>query len=152
MACMAGWMSAFGFRFDPSLLRPMGMAISDRDVEYARLLRYHDRFEDYDTRTTWPNFRIDVTDEVRALFNSTPNLSMYTHKNQWAVVNGPAIAAVHSVYGFPVTPNQVRQFKLLRAVDADWYDKANVVAMNLLLDRRFKEDNTCFQTDNEPVI
>ena len=79
---------------------------------------------------------------MREILNSTPNLvNRDTHANQWAVINAPAIAAIHSAYG--VTPDQklIRELKRLRSFDTEWFDAANLYAMYHVIDRRTKEDS-----------
>jgi hypothetical protein len=143
LACVLMCMYRIGsFDIMPTLLRPQGLDIATRQIEHARLVSHHDRF---DTRSTWPNFKLEVSDDVRGIFNATHNLGILeSHKNQWAVLNGPAIAAIHSVYGFPVTLEQIIQFKRLRALDTEWFDKANAIAMYMLIKQRFIEDENCF--------
>jgi hypothetical protein len=57
-------------------------------------------------------------------------------RNQWAVLNGPGIAAVKAVYGDGLGASEVAEYKRLRALDPDWYDTANAVAMSILLHHR----------------
>ena len=61
-------------------------------------------------------------------------------KNQWAVLNGPGIAAVKAVHGDGLSSKDITEYKRLRALDPDWYDIANAVAMTILLDRRFRTE------------
>ncbi len=46
------------------------------------------------------------------------------------------IAAVKAVYGEGIPAGDVLEYKRLRALDPDWYDIANAVAMTILLDLR----------------
>lgn len=155
MSCvvLCFWRTRMGFDFDPQHLRIAGndqlegLSLEDRDREQTRLI---DQKSKADTRFTWPNFRIDFDETVREIFNSTRQLPIRdTFKNQWAVLNGPAIAAVFTVYGFPVSKKQVCQFKRLRALDPEWYDKANAIATFLLMQRRFNEETNPFHIAEE---
>lgn len=147
MACIALCFWRTGIEFDNHLLRIKGLTIDDRDRELTRLIYQKSKF---DTRYTWPNFKVDFNDKVREILNTTPDLVIQdTHANQWAVLNGPAIAAIHTVYGFPVSMDQICQFKRLRALDPEWYDKANAIATFLLIERRFNENENAFKIENE---
>ena len=128
---------------DPLLLRLVGTMERDRDLALASLFQRNDRL---DTRATWPDFRINLCDVTRELLNTTPGLlNRETHKNQWAIINGPAIAAIHSVYDIPVSSGQIRDFKRLRSLDSEWFDAANLYAMHHLANRRIQEDSEWIQ-------
>lgn len=153
MACVSLCFWRTGFELDPRCLRIggdnqlEGLSLDDRVREHARLI---DQKTKFDTRSTWPNFKVDFCKEVREIFNSTRNLPIRdTFANQWPVLNGPAIAAVHTVYGFPVSMDQIFQFRRLRALDPEWYDKANAIATFLLLQRRLHEDEDAFSSVDE---
>ncbi|MFM2218802.1 MAG: hypothetical protein RL240_3120, partial [Planctomycetota bacterium] len=98
----------------------------------------------FDTRSTWPSFRIDCSKDERdhlrtagLMFETSKEESF---KNQWAVLNGPGIAAVKAVHGDGIDSKDIIEYKRLRALDPDWYDIANAVAMSILLDRRCKSE------------
>lgn len=124
----------FGILFSESLQQLIGRFTLDiRTREHTRLISHHDRF---DTRSTWPNFRIDCNQEERDILRSARLMIEDGFKNQWAVLNGPGIAAVRAVYGYGLRADDVSEFKRLRALDPEWYDIANAVAMSVLLNRR----------------
>lgn len=128
----------FGIPFSESLQQLVGRFTLDiRTREHTRLISHHDHF---DTRSTWPNFRIDCNQEERDILRSAKLMIEDGFKNQWAVLNGPGIAAVRAVYGDGLRAEDVSEFKRLRALDPDWYDIANAVAMSILLDRRCKSE------------
>ncbi len=132
----------FGILFSDNLHQLVGRFTLDiRTREHTRLISHHDRF---DTRSTWPSFRIDCTQDERDLLR-TAGLMFETSKeesfkNQWAVLNGPGIAAVKAVHGDGLHSKDITEYKRLRALDPDWYDIANAVAMSILLDRRCKSE------------
>ena len=155
MACVAVCLWTAGFQIDLKNLRMAGpnqiegLTMDDRVREQARLI---DQKTKFDTRNAWPNFKVEYSDEVREVFNTTPGLAIKdTFKNQWAVMNGPAIAAVHSVYDIQVSQEQVCQFKRLRALDPDWYDKANAVATFVLMQQRLNNDPNAFKRNEEQI-
>ena len=128
----------FGIRFSESLQQLVGRFTLDvRTREHTRLISHHDRF---DTRSTWPNFRIDCDQAERDILRAAKLLIEDGFRNQWAVLNGPGIAAVKAVYGDGLRPDDVPEYKRLRALDPDWYDIADAVAMSVLLDRRCKAE------------
>ena len=132
----------FGISFTESLQQLVGRLTLDvRTREHTRLISHHDRF---DTRSTWPDFRIDCKQDERDLLRAA-GLMFETNKeesfkNQWAVLNGPGIAAVKAVYGDGLHSTDITEYKRLRALDPDWYDIANAVAMSVLLGRRCKSE------------
>jgi hypothetical protein len=140
---LAMWASGrFEIPFSESLQQLFGRFTLDiRTREHTRLISHHDRF---DTRSTWPSFRIDCTQDERdhlrtagLIFETSKEESF---KNQWAVLNGPGIAAVKAVHGDGLHSKDITEYKRLRALDPDWYDIANAVAMSILLDRRCKSE------------
>lgn len=144
---MALWRA--GFEFDPELLnatpdgRIRGLSLSDRQLEHTRLISQHTRF---DTRYTWPNFKLGHSAEVSSILRSTKDLLIKgSLENQWVVLNGPAVAAIYTTHEFELSDELVRQFKRLRATDAEWYDKANAVATLILMSRRYEEDVNVYQ-------
>ncbi|MCA9130469.1 MAG: hypothetical protein KDB22_25445, partial [Planctomycetales bacterium] len=108
-----------------------------RERERSRLIAHHHRF---DTRSTWPNFRIDCSQDERAILQQADLQINDRFQNEWAVLNGPGIAAVKAVYGDGIPAESIAGYKRLRALDPDWYDIANAVAMSTLLDRRCKTE------------
>lgn len=144
MCCilMALWRA--GFQFDPKYLNGTpdggikGLSLLDRQQEHARLLSQHTK---YDTRDAWPEFKLEYSEQVAQILRETDDLLIKgSLKNQWVILNGPAVAAVYSAFGFPVTDALVKQFKRLRATDAEWYDKANAIATLMLMQRRYSEN------------
>jgi hypothetical protein len=140
---LAMWASGrFKIPFSENLQQLFGrFTIDIRTREHARLISHHDRF---DTRSTWPSFRIDCSQDERDHLR-TAGLMFVTSKeesfkNQWAVLNGPGIAAVKAVYGDGIDSKDIIEYKRLRALDPDWYDIANAVAMSILLERRCKSE------------
>lgn len=123
---------------DPQLLKLVGTTQRDRDLALSSLIQRHKQL---DTRQTWPNFKIQQDELTREILNSTPGLlNRDTHQNQWAVINGPTIAAIHSVYEVPISDEQLRGFKRLRSLDSEWFDAANHYAMYHVATRRLKEE------------
>ena len=128
----------FSIPFSESLQQLVGRFTLDiRTREHTRLISHHDRF---DTRSTWPNFPIECTQDEKdhlrragLMFETSKEESF---KNQWAVLNGPGIAAVKAVYGDGLHSKEITEYKRLRALDPEWYDIANAVAMKILLERR----------------
>jgi AAA ATPase domain len=128
----------FGIQFTESLHQLLGrFTLEVRTREHTRLISHHDRF---DTRSTWPNFRIECDQAERDILRATNLMIEDGFRNQWAVLNGPGIAAVKAVYGEGLQAEEVVEYKRLRALDPDWYDIANAVAMSVLLDRRCKSE------------
>lgn len=126
--------NGFEIPFTPKLQKLVSRLTLDvRTREHTRLIAYHDRF---DTRSTWPSFRISCSQEDRDILRSTKLMFDEGFANQWAVLNGPGVAAVKVVYGDGIQAAEVAEYKTLRALDPDWYDIANAVAMSILLDRR----------------
>lgn len=137
MSCIAACFFNAGL-VDLSLLRLVGTTEPERQQALSSLMQRH---KELDTRSTWPNFRIQQDDLTREVLNSTPSLlNRETHANQWAVINGPSIAAIHSVYDIPTSADQLRGFKRLRSLDSEWFDTANHYAMHHVATRRLKED------------
>jgi hypothetical protein len=128
----------FGIELTEDLARlHRRFTLATRTREHTRLISHHDRF---DTRSTWPNFRILCNQDERDLLRSSGLVYDDIFPNQWPVLNGPGIAAVKAVHGAGLTAEEIPDYKRLRAVDPDWYDIANAVAMFVLLDRRFKAE------------
>lgn len=142
LGILAATMFRLGQFSDPNLLSLNGTALEDRERERLRLIQSHER---YDTRRTWPSPKIEFED-VKAILRTTPGLEIVpTYPNQYAVLNAPAILAARAVYGLPSSPDQIAEFKILRAADPEWFDRANAVALRSLLDRRFSEEPGCFE-------
>jgi hypothetical protein len=124
----------FGIAVSSSVQQLFGRQTMEvRNREQTRLIAHRNKF---DSRSTWPNFRIDRSGEELANLRQCQLSIEDTHYNQWAVLNGPGIAAVKAVYEDGLTPDEVIQYKRLRAFDPDWYDIANATAMYKLLDKR----------------
>ena len=137
MCCVTACLFHAGL-VSPSLLKLTGTSLQDYQRALAGLFS---RNESFDSRITWPNPRLKITDQVRQLLNSTPNLiNRDTHRNQWDVINAPAIAAIHSAYGVTPDLTLMRDLKRLRSFDTEWFDAANLYALYHVLDRRTKED------------
>jgi hypothetical protein len=137
-----GMWASKSFRIDPNDIEffPFGRVPIDRRTrEHTRLIRHHARF---DTRSTWPNFRINCQNEEKRLLRTAGLMIGDNHANQWAVLNGPGIAAVRAVYGNGLQAEDVHEYKRLRALDPEWYDIANAVAMYVLLKHRCYNDET----------
>jgi hypothetical protein len=132
----------FGIPFSERLhLLDRRFTLDIRTREHTRLISHHDRF---DTRSTWPNFPIECTQDAKDHLRSA-GLMFETSKeegfkNQWGVLNGPGIAAVKAVYGDGLHSKEITEYKRLRALDPEWYDIANAVAMKILLERRCNSD------------
>jgi hypothetical protein len=132
----------FGIPFSERLhMLDRRFTLDIRTREHTRLISHHDRF---DTRSTWPNFPIECTQDAKDHLRSA-GLMFETSKeegfkNQWGVLNGPGIAAVKAVYGDGLHSKEITEYKRLRALDPEWYDIANAVAMKILLERRCNSD------------
>lgn len=121
---------------DPKYIRMTGTTREDFEAAFAALVRRHERF---DSRLTWPRLKLRECEQVKHVFESMLDLEYRdVHQHEWAVVNGPAIAAIYSVYGFPMTRQQVCDFKLLRSFDMEWFDAAHHYAMHQVATRRFE--------------
>lgn len=80
-----------------------------------------------------PNFPIDCTDEEMQLLRYASVLIDYGSQNEWALLNGPAIAALKSLCGQGLKLPEAVEYKRLRALDPTWYDVAFAFAMISLL-------------------
>jgi len=134
----------FGINFSESLGVLVGRLTMDvRNREQTRLIASRNKF---DSRSTWPNCRVDCSIDERLLLRQFQLSIEDSHDNQWAVLNGPSVAAVKAIYGDGLRPDEVIQYKRLRAFDSEWYDIANAVAMNTLLQKRCESEPN-FLTD-----
>ncbi len=116
--------------------------LEERSREHTRLISYHQ--ERFDTRETWPNLQIDCSRDEQLVLRETELMfsDSDSDKEHWAVLNGPGIAAVRVVYGDGLKTGEIKMFKRLRALDSDWYDIANAVAIKTLIEhRRTSEPN-----------
>ncbi len=52
----------------------------------------------------------------------------------WAVLNAPAIAALHSVLSIPANDQLIHHIHRLRGFDFDWFNVANAVAMQAVVE------------------
>lgn len=109
--------------------------LHERDRARTRLISAHDGI---DTRISWPHYEVPIArellDDVRHIFISD------CHENQGAVLNGPAAAAGHSVYGVPVTEEQLTRFQELRGIDPEWFDRCFEITSCLLAGQRFMQN------------
>lgn len=150
MVCVVAALWSAGFEFDSRHLRMIGpnqiegLTLQDRQQELSRRI-------DQGRSRGWPVFEIQTSDEVMDIFWSTPDLNLDVAILNANVLNGPAIAAIHSVYDIGVSESQIRQFKWLRALDPDWYDKANAVATFILMQRRLNENPDAFKCNKEQL-
>ena len=146
---MALWRA--GFQFDPHHMHGTsdggikGLTLVDRQQEHTRLMAQHTK---YDTRDAWPNFKLEYSERVREILRDTEGLLMNgSFPNQWVILNGPAVAAVYTAYGFDLNEELIKRFKRLRATDAEWYDKANAIALLKLMQRRYSEDPNIYHVN-----
>ncbi|QDT70359.1 hypothetical protein MalM25_33070 [Planctomycetes bacterium MalM25] len=120
----------------PTQLR-LSSTDSDYSVGFNALVSRHERF---DSRQTWPSERPKYGSEARGLLEGTPGLlNTYRYSHEWAVINGPSLAAIHAVYGIPINPSQLTRYQRLRSFDATWFDYAFQLAMIRLIGRRSDE-------------
>lgn len=118
--------------------------LEKRAAERTRLIAAHDSV---DTRESWPNVRLPISDETRRILSDL--LIADGHVNQYAVLNAPALAAAHSVYGIREPPELLPMLQELRGVDPSWFDRACEIAMYILAGRRLTADPKCFSLKPE---
>ncbi len=106
--------------------------LHERDVERTRLISSHDGI---DTRISWPHYDLPIHPELLPAIRDL--LIIDCHENQGAVLNGPLAAAAHSVFGMPVTDEQLARFQELRGIDANWFDRCFEIGSFILAGRRF---------------
>jgi hypothetical protein len=110
--------------------------LQEREMERARLVSAHDNT---DTRISWPQYEVPgalgLLNEVRDVFISD------CHENQRAVLNGPAAAAAHSVFGVAVTEEQLHRFQELRGIDPMWFDRCFEITSCTLAGQRFVKNS-----------
>ena len=124
--------------------------IDTRNVEMARLIKQHDR---YDTRRSWPNLRLNLPEFMAEKLRRISNLSVQGRfKNEWAMLNAPAIAALHCMYDLEASEELVGQIKRLKGIDPDWFNVANATAMQQIIEHRLNEDSKCFSKFAAEVI
>jgi hypothetical protein len=121
-----------------------------RNVEMARLIKQHDR---YDTRRSWPNLRLNISEFTTERLNRIKNLSVQGRfKNEWAMLNAPAIAALYCMYDLEASEELVGQLKRLKGIDPDWFNVANATAMQQIFEHRLNEDSKCFSKFASEVL
>ena len=106
--------------------------LQDRELEKARLISSHGA---PDIRTSWPLYEVSLPDE--ALADAKDLLIDECHDYQKGVLNGPVIAAAHSVFAVSVGAKQLSQFQELRGIDPMWFDRCFEIASFILAGRRF---------------
>ena len=125
-------------------IRSVPSLLEKRAAEHTRLVAAHDS---EDTRESWPNIRLPMSDEARELLADL--LITDGHANQYAVFNAPALAAAHSVHEIPEPPELLPILQELRGVDPGWFDRACEIAMYILAGRRLTADPKCFSLKPE---
>ena len=128
----------------PLFIRSVPSLLEKRAAEHTRLVAAHDS---EDTRESWPNIRLPMSDEARELLADL--LITDGHANQYAVFNAPALAAAHSVHEIPEPPELLPILQELRGVDPGWFDRACEIAMYILAGRRLTADPKCFSLKPE---
>lgn len=109
--------------------------LAARDLERTRLVSPQDGT---DILVSWPQYDVpiapDLRNDVKDVFISDCD------KNQQAVVNGPAAAAAHSVFGVPVTEEQLQRFQELRGINPLWFDRCFEITSCILAGQRFAKN------------
>ena len=114
-----------------------------RDFEKSRTIAQHDK---YDSRTSWPNERLALTDFAMSKLKSIQGLEIKDRfQNEWSIWNAPAITAIYCLYHLEASGGLVRDLKRLRGVDPEWFSVANACAMQMIFEFRLKENGNCFK-------
>lgn len=109
--------------------------LQDREEEKSRLISSHAAS---DIRTSWPLYEVSLPGEAQA--DAKDLLIDECHDYQKAVLNGPVIAASHSVFGVSVNEKRLSQFQELRGVDPTWFDRCFEITSFILAGRRFEKN------------
>jgi hypothetical protein len=109
--------------------------LAERDLERTRLVSPQDGT---DIRVSWPQYDVPIAPELR---NDVKDVFISDcDENQQAVLNGPAAAAAHSVFGVPVTVEQLQRFQELRGIDPLWFDRCFEITSCILAGQRFAKN------------
>jgi|GEM_PF-5350915 len=117
------------------LPRSVKELLQDREQEKARLIA---SYAGNDDQASWPLYAVSLPNE--AYPDAKDLLIGECHDYQEAVLNGPVIAATHSVFGVPANGRQLAQFQELRGVDPLWFDRCFEITSFILAGRRFAND------------
>ncbi|EDL62311.1 STY4851/ECs_5259 family protein [Gimesia maris] len=152
--CINSCLHISGFKIPPQNINIKDLMVNEQDSllerlqqERSRLIADHDL---YDTRTVWPQVDLRIPERVRGVISDIEISD--GHSNQWEVLNAPAIAAAYSVHDFPLPPLIIMKLKELRSVDPVWFDRANVIAMQILAGRRLTQNHRCFVMEEKVEV
>lgn len=117
--------------------------LEEREQERSRLIAEHSGDNACDL---WPQARIEFNAVTPVDWRDLLFDDCIDH--QRAVLNGPLIAAAHSVFGVSVDEQQLSVLKELRGFDTGWFDRCFELMSFVLAGRRFSKDEKWILKDS----
>ena len=151
MACVSACLWVAGLELNPEALplpslqpNAVESLLQRRQAEMDRTINEHNTGDEADTREKWPSPQLPFSTEIHSHLDG---LVLKRFRNEWAVLNAPAIAAAYAAYDIPPPENLILLLQQLRGVDPAWFDCAHQTALFVLCGKRLDQDSKCFSSD-----